>query len=153
MVLLSSHKTNEKKLQSRQRLKISVSNYPVQTVVQLLMHVQLFAALRTAAHHAFLFLTISWSLPKLMAIESVMPSNHLILCLHLSLIFPFQTDKSPNSRDSQTQLNIATRTTLGQEQASSVGFILRVRQRWPQEHWGSEMITLATLPERMFALS
>ena len=69
MVLLSSRKTNEKKLQSRQRLKISVSNDPVQTVVQSLIHVQLFAALRTAEHHAFLFLSVSWSLPKLMSID------------------------------------------------------------------------------------
>ena len=31
---------------------------------------------------AALSFTISWSLPKLMSIESVMPSNHLILCCH-----------------------------------------------------------------------
>ena len=34
----------------------------------------------TAAHQAALSFTISWSLFKLMSIESVMPSNHLILC-------------------------------------------------------------------------
>ena len=46
---------------------------------------------RTAAHHAFLSITKSQSLLKLMAIESVMPSNHLILCHPLLLppsIFP-----------------------------------------------------------------
>ena len=45
----------------------------------------------TAAHQASLYFTISWSLFKLMSIESVMPSNHLILCLPLlplPLIFP-----------------------------------------------------------------
>ena len=45
----------------------------------------------TAAHQASLSITNSWSLPKLMSIESVMPSNHLILCRHLFLppsIFP-----------------------------------------------------------------
>ena len=45
----------------------------------------------TAAHQASLSITNSWSLPKLMAIESVMPSNHLILChplLFLPSIFP-----------------------------------------------------------------
>ena len=92
MVLLSSSKTNEKKLQSRQRLKISVSNDPVQTAVQLLIRVRLFATPRTAARHAFLSLTISWSLPKFMSIELVMPSNYFILCcplLLLSSIFPF----------------------------------------------------------------
>jgi len=45
----------------------------------------------TAAHQASLSITNSWSLPKLMSIESVMPSNHLILChplLLLPSIFP-----------------------------------------------------------------
>ena len=45
----------------------------------------------TASRQASLFFTISWSLRKLMSIESVMPSNHLILCRPLLLlpsIFP-----------------------------------------------------------------
>ena len=45
----------------------------------------------TAAHQAFLSITNSWSLLKLTSIESVMPSNHLILCCPLLLlpsIFP-----------------------------------------------------------------
>ena len=45
----------------------------------------------TAAHQVSLSITNSWSLLKLMFIESVMPSNHLILCHHLLLlpsIFP-----------------------------------------------------------------
>ena len=37
-------------------------------------------------HQASLSFTISWSLLKLMSIESVMPSNHLILCAHLLLL-------------------------------------------------------------------
>ena len=41
---------------------------------------------RTAARQASLFFTISWSLFKLMSIESVMPSNHLILCRPLLLL-------------------------------------------------------------------
>ena len=41
----------------------------------------------TAAHQASLSITNSRSLPKLMSIESVMPSNHLILC-HLLLLPP-----------------------------------------------------------------
>ena len=60
-------------------------------VVQLLSCVWLFATLWTAAHQASLSITISWSLLKLMSIESVMPSNHLILCRPLLLlpsIFP-----------------------------------------------------------------
>ena len=42
---------------------------------------------RTAAHQASLSITNSWSLLKLMSIESVMPSNRLILC-HLLLLLP-----------------------------------------------------------------
>ena len=45
--------------------------------VQSLSHVQLFA---TPACQASLSITSSWSLLKLMSIESVSPSNHLILC-------------------------------------------------------------------------
>ena len=51
--------------------------------VLLFSHVQLFATPWTAALQASLSITNSQSLPKLMSIESVMPSNHLILCLLL----------------------------------------------------------------------
>ena len=59
-------------------------------VVQSLSHVRLFAFSWTAARQASLSFTISWSLLKLMSIESVMPSNHLILCslFLLPSIFP-----------------------------------------------------------------
>ena len=59
--------------------------------VQLLSHVQLFATPWTAAHQASLSITSSQSLFKLMSVELVMPSNHLILCCSLLLlpsIFP-----------------------------------------------------------------
>ena len=59
--------------------------------VQLLSHVRLFAAPWTAAYQASLSITNSRSLLKLMPIESVMPSSHLILChplLLLPSIFP-----------------------------------------------------------------
>ena len=48
--------------------------------VHSLSHVKLFAAPWTAACQASLSITNSQSLLKLMSIESVMPSNHLILC-------------------------------------------------------------------------
>ena len=48
--------------------------------VQSLSRVQLFATPWTAAHQTSLSITNSRSLLKLMSIESVMPSNHLILC-------------------------------------------------------------------------
>ena len=59
-------------------------------VVQSLSRVQLFVTPWTAAHQAPLSITTSRNLLKLMSIESVMPSNHLILCRPLLLpsIFP-----------------------------------------------------------------
>ena len=64
--------------------------YPC-VVVQPLSRVQLFATPWTAAHQASLSFTIFWSFLKLMAIELMMPSNHLILWCPLLLppsIFP-----------------------------------------------------------------
>ena len=59
--------------------------------VQLLSCIQLFATPWTAAPQASLSITNSWNLLQLMSIESVIPSNHLILCHPLLLspsIFP-----------------------------------------------------------------
>ena len=55
--------------------------------VQSLSHVRLFAMPWTTARQASLSITNSRSLPKLMSIESVMPSNYLILC-HPLLLLP-----------------------------------------------------------------
>ena len=62
-----------------------------QASVQSHSHKQPFATPWTAARQAFLSITSSWSLLKVMSTESVMPSNHLILCRPLLLlpsIFP-----------------------------------------------------------------
>ena len=81
---------------------ISLNGFPTQEIkrkgqywhnssVQLLSHVRLFATPWTAAHQVSLSITNSRSLLILMSIESVMPSNHLILCRPLLLlpsIFP-----------------------------------------------------------------
>ena len=56
-------------------------------VIQLFSHVPLFATPWTAAHQASLSFTTSQSLLKLISIESVMPSNHLVFC-HLLLLLP-----------------------------------------------------------------
>ena len=59
--------------------------------VQSLSHVRLFATPWTSTRQASLSITNSWSLSKFMSIESVVPSNHLILCRPLLLlpsIFP-----------------------------------------------------------------
>ena len=68
--------------------------------VQLLSRVWLFETPWTAACQASLFITSSRSLPKLMSIVLVMPSNHLILCRPLLLppwIFPSTRDFSNES--------------------------------------------------------
>ena len=70
------------------RVQLTISQF---SYVQSLSHVRLFAAPWTAACQAFLSITNSQSLLKLMPIESVMLSNHLILCHPLLLspsIFP-----------------------------------------------------------------
>jgi len=55
-------------------------------VVQSLSHVWLFVTPQTTAHQASLSCSISQSLFKLMSIESMMPSSHLILCRSLLLL-------------------------------------------------------------------
>ena len=56
-------------------------------IVPSLSRVLLFATPWTAANQASLSFTISLSLPNLMSIEWVMPSNHLLLC-HSRLLLP-----------------------------------------------------------------
>ena len=68
-------------------LKIPFFGLQFSLVVQPLSHVQLFAIPWTAAHQASLSITSSRSLLKLMSIELVMPSNHLIFC-HPLLFLP-----------------------------------------------------------------
>ena len=67
--------------------------------VQLLRHVRLFVTPWIAARQASLSITNSWSPPKPMSIESVIPSNHLIIChpLLLPSIFPSITVFSTES--------------------------------------------------------
>ena len=68
-----------------------ISLKAIVVLVQLLSRARLFTTPRTEAHQASLFFTISWSLHKLTSIESVIPSNRLVLChplLFLPSIFP-----------------------------------------------------------------
>ena len=62
--------------------------YAPTVVFQSSIPVQLFATPWTAAHQTSLSFTISLSLPKIMSIESVMPSSHHILCCPLFLLPP-----------------------------------------------------------------
>ena len=62
-------------------------SFNIIVIVQSLSRVQLFATPSTAVHQAPLSFTISYSFLKLMSIESMMPSNHLMLC-HPLLLLP-----------------------------------------------------------------
>ena len=79
----TSHRLGENILPKTQLIKSCYPQYTVQfsSVAQSC----LFATPWTAAHQASMSITNSQSLPKLMSIESVMPSNHLILCRPLLL--------------------------------------------------------------------
>ena len=98
--------------------------------VQSLSHVRLFATPWTAAHQASLSIINSQSLFKLMSIESVMPSDHLILCrplllwrqILLSLAPPGKPTLSTRTLNSTQKLSY---TSLSQEyQFSHDSFIL-----------------------------
>ena len=83
-ILLQRRYTNSEEAHEKM---FNITNYSVQS----LSSIQLFTTPWTAAHQASLSLTNSQSFLKLMSIESVMPSNHLILCHPLLLppsIFP-----------------------------------------------------------------
>ena len=77
---------------------VAVSSPPTKfSSIQSLSHVRLFATTWTAARQASPSIINSWSLLKLMSVESVMPSHHLFLChplLPLPSIFPSIRDFS-----------------------------------------------------------
>ena len=69
-------------------LTLNLVNATSLSPVQSLSRVRLFATPWIAARQASLSITNSQNLPKLMSIESVMPSSHLILCCPLLLLCP-----------------------------------------------------------------
>ena len=72
--------------------------------VQSLSCVRLFATLWTVAHQASLSISSSWSPPKPMSIESMMPSNHFILCRPLLLLPPIPPSIRVFSNDSALRI-------------------------------------------------
>ena len=80
--------TNKNSAQISPYRKFTQTTEPSFSSVQLLSHVQLFATPWIAARQASLCITNSRSSLKLMSIESVMPSSHLILCHHLLFLPP-----------------------------------------------------------------
>ena len=80
-------KNKEQKHKKFEECNITMQVFNITSSVQSLSRVRLFATPCTAAHQASLSITSSRSLPKFMSIESVIPSNHLILC-HSLLLLP-----------------------------------------------------------------
>ena len=75
--------TTERLNNSNQRVQMFSTTITSSTLVssdQFLSRVWLFVTPWTAAHQPSLSSTVSWSLLKFMSVESVTPSNHLILC-------------------------------------------------------------------------
>ena len=84
------------------------------STVQSLSRVQLFATPWMAARQASLSITNSWSSPRLMCIESVMPSSHLIPCCPLLLLPPIPPSIRVFSNESTLRMrwpNIGVSTT------------------------------------------
>ena len=84
--------------------------------VQSLSCVRLFATSWTAARQASLSFTNAWSLLKLMSIQSVMPSNHLILCRPFSCLQSFRASGS----FPMTQLFASGGPSIGASASASV---------------------------------
>ena len=102
---------------------------PMFVVVQLLSRVQLFVTPWTAPHQASLSFAISQSLLKLMSMESVMPSNHLILSRPLLLlpsIFPsirvFSNEFAPCIRWPKYQRYQSFSISLSNEYSGLISF-------------------------------
>ena len=94
---------------------------------QLLSHAWLFATPWTAARQAFLSITNSWSLFKLMSIESVKASNHLILCRPLLLL----PSVFPSIRVFSNQSVLCIRwTNIGTSASASV-FLVNIQDWFP----------------------
>ena len=74
--------------------------------VQSLSLVRLFVTPWIAACQASLSITSSWSSPKLMSIEPVMPSSHLILCRPLLLLPPIPPSIRVNSNESTPRTDL-----------------------------------------------
>ena len=93
----------------------------IAVVVQLLSQIRLFATPWTAARQASLSFAISQSLLKLIFIESVMPSSHLILCRPLLLlpsVFPSVSPSGHSCSDASDQ-----------DKLQQAGFYLQIQTR------------------------
>ena len=90
--------------------------------------VWLFVTPWSAAHQASLFFTISWSLLKLMSIESVIPSNQLILCCPLPLL---PSPAFPSIRVFSSKLALHVRGQSVGTSASALVLPVNIQHRFP----------------------
>ena len=93
--IFSFYVTHAIKYEDRRNFDFLFNNLVV--IFQSLSCVQPFTTPWTAAHQASLPFSISWTLLKLMSIESVMPSSYLILCRFLLLLIILAFYKSLNT--------------------------------------------------------
>ena len=81
--------------------------------IQSLSHVRLFATPWIAAHQASLFITNSRNSLKLMSIESVMPSSHLILCRPLFLLPPIPPSRVKKIKTKREKVSFSRFNLIG----------------------------------------
>ena len=110
--------------------KATDSSLSLFIVVQSLSRVQLFATPWTAARQASLSINNSRSLLKLMSIESVMPSNHLILCCPLLLLPPIFPSIRVFSKDSALCLRLPKYRSFSISPSSEYSGLIFIRIDW-----------------------
>ena len=93
------------------------------------------------ARQASLSITNSWSLPKLMSIESVMPSSHLILCRPLLLLPLIPPSIRANKHIKKCSISIRCSAKLLGWQKSSFGFFFKKLWKNPSKVLGQPSIT------------
>ena len=98
--------------------------------VQSLSHVRIFATPLIAACQASLPITNSWNLPKLMSIESVMPSSHLILCCPLLLLPPIPPSNRVFSNESTLRMRWPNYSSFSLSISSSNEHLISFRMDW-----------------------
>ena len=113
--------------------------------VQWLSHVQLFATPQTAACQASLSITNSRSLLELMSIESVMPSNHLILCHPLLLLPSIFPSIRVFSTESVCRISWPKYWSFSISPSSEHPGLISFRMDWLDlhaDHWGHSYFSL-----------
>ena len=114
--------------------------------VQSLSRVRLFATPWIAARQASLSITISRSSPRLMSIESVMPSSHLILCRPLLLLPPI-----PPSIRVFSRVNSSHDVAKVLEFSALASFLPKKSQGWSPSEWTGWISLQSKGPSRVFS--